>query len=61
MTSCKVFSCTKQRDRDELGERVTRWIQDARVTPVEAVVVQSSDEAFHCLSIVVFYEPWKGA
>lgn len=52
----KVFSCTMSRDRDQLGEKVTAWLRnrpDLRV--VSAVVVQSSDQAFHCLSVAVFY------
>ena len=27
-TGVKVFSATKARDRDELGENVTRWLRD---------------------------------
>jgi hypothetical protein len=51
----KVFSATKFRDRDELGERVTGWLREhPGVTNLEAVVRLSSDRSFHCLSIVLF-------
>jgi len=52
----KVFSATMVADRDQLGEKVTNWIAhnaDKKVTDV--VVTQSSDEAFHCIAITVFY------
>ena len=52
----KVFSVTMVADRDQLGEKVTAWMTnhpDKKVTDV--VVTQSSDEAFHCIAITVFY------
>lgn len=52
----KVFSATTAQDREGLGARVTRWLHDnpdARV--VDQVTTQSSDEAFHCLTITLFY------
>ncbi|HEY0253484.1 MAG TPA: hypothetical protein VGC41_18245 [Kofleriaceae bacterium] len=52
----KVFSATMVADRDQLGEKVTDWIShnaDKHVT--DLVVTQSSDEAFHCIAITVFY------
>lgn len=52
----KVFSATMVADRDQLGEKVTAWMTnnpDKKVTDV--VVTQSSDEAFHCIAITVFY------
>jgi hypothetical protein len=57
MMGAKVFTATKARDRDGLGEVLTRWIQDnpqARI--IDKVVTQSSDREFHCLSITIFYE-----
>jgi hypothetical protein len=59
----KVFSATMVADRDQLGEKVTAWINanSARVV-TDLVVTQSSDEAFHCIAITVFYkEPARGA
>ena len=52
----KVFSATMVADRDQLGEKVTAWIAanpNKKVTDI--IVTQSSDEAFHCIAITVFY------
>lgn len=52
----KVFSATKARDRDSLGERVTDWLRDhKRFVITDTCVRQSSDSEFHCLSIILFY------
>lgn len=52
----KVFSATKAADRDALGDKVTRWLEEQReITVVDTEVRQSSDQQFHCLSIIVFY------
>jgi hypothetical protein len=57
MMGAKVFTATKARDRDELGEVLTRWIQaNPKAQIIDKVVTQSSDREFHCLSITVFYE-----
>jgi hypothetical protein len=56
-TGVKVFSATKAREREELGEHVTAWIRtnpDARI--IDKIVTQSSDREFHCLTITIFYE-----
>jgi hypothetical protein len=55
-TGVKVFSATMVADRDQLGEKVTAWMSahpEKKVT--DLVVTQSSDEAFHCIAITVFY------
>lgn len=57
----KVFSATMHRDRDRLGEQITDWIKNANVDVVDKVVTQSSDEAYHCLAITVFYKERAGA
>ena len=55
-TGVKVFSATKARERDELGETVTRWLRsNSEIEIVDRVVTQSSDDEFHCLTIVLFY------
>jgi len=54
-TGVKVFSATKAREREELGESVTRWMRSNDVEIVDRVVTQSSDDEFHCLTIVLFY------
>jgi hypothetical protein len=52
----KVFTATVMKRRNELGEEVTAWIQANDVVTLQTWVVQSSDQSFHCLSIVIFYE-----
>jgi len=55
MSVVKVFSATKARDRHALGEAVTAWLDDNRDLRVaKACVNLSSDNEFHCLSIVLF-------
>jgi hypothetical protein len=55
-TSVKVFTATKAKEREELGEEVTRWIEaNPGIEIVDKVVQQSSDEQYHCLTIVLFY------
>jgi hypothetical protein len=55
-TGVKVFTTTLARDREAMGEAIGRWI--AAHPELELVgknVTQSSDSAFHCLSITLFY------
>ncbi len=57
----KVFSATKAKDREQLGDRLTEWLDGhPKVDVVDTVVTQSSDREFHCLSITVFYNSKKG-
>lgn len=58
----KIFSATMAQDRDRLGERITEWIrQNPAFEIVDTIVTQSSDEAFHCLAVTLFYwEPLGG-
>jgi hypothetical protein len=50
----KVFSVTKAREREELGQRVTAWIAaNPGVEIVRTVVAQTSDDRFHCLSMIL--------
>lgn len=52
----KVFSATMHRDRDQLGETITRWMAERPTVKVTSIVMtQSSDAEFHCLSAVLFY------
>jgi hypothetical protein len=52
----KVFSATMQPERDRLGDRVAQWIAEhPKAEVVDYTVSQSSDDGFHCLSIVLFY------
>lgn len=52
----KVFSATMAKAREALGENVTAWLSSVpgRVV-VDTVVTQSSDDAFHCIAITIFY------
>ena len=53
----KVFSATKAREREDLGEIITRWLRaNQGIRIVDKVVTQSSDREFHCLTITLFYE-----
>jgi adenine-specific DNA methylase len=55
-TGVKVFSATKAREREELGETITRWLRaNPDLEMVDRVVAQSSDDEFHCLTFVFFY------
>ena len=52
----KIFSATMAQERENLGEKVTLWIREhPQCQVVDTIVTQSSDEAFHCLAITVFY------
>lgn len=51
----KTFSATMAKDRDRLGDEVTEWIEDQDdFHVVEIRTIQSSDNAYHCLTIIVF-------
>jgi hypothetical protein len=55
-TGLKVFSTTLARDREGMGDAITRWIRDnSNLEIVDKVVTQSSDKEFHCLTITLFY------
>jgi hypothetical protein len=57
-TGVKVFSATKAKDREELGENVTRWLKsNSDLEVVDRVVRQSSDNEFHCYTLILFYRP----
>jgi hypothetical protein len=56
MMGVKVFTATKAREREMLGDVITRWLADnPRARVVDKIVTQSSDSQFHCLSITLFY------
>ena len=56
-TGVKVFSATKAREREEIGDLITQWLRDnPALEVVEKIVLQSSDNEFHCLTIVIFYK-----
>ncbi len=52
----KLFSATKAREREFLGETITDWIRThAECEVFDKIVTQSSDREFHCLVITLFY------
>lgn len=56
LSGVKVFSATMQHDRDRLGEAVTAWLKEHPTLKVfDTCVTQSSDSAFHCVAITLFY------
>lgn len=54
----EVFAATMKQERDGLGEKVTAFIARVRAGGGDVsatTVTQSSDHAFHCFVITVFY------
>ncbi len=57
MYGVQVFTATKAREREELGDAVTRWLREhPDVEIVDKYVTQSSDKEFHCLTITLVYK-----
>jgi hypothetical protein len=55
-TGMKIFSTTLARDREVMGDTITRWLHDnQQLEIVDKIVTQSSDKEFHCLTITFFY------
>jgi hypothetical protein len=51
-----VFTASTASERSNLGQRVTGWLEaHASVIVTDAVTVQSSNAAWHCVTIVLFY------
>ena len=62
VTGVKVFSATKAKERELLGEIITDWIRsNPNNDIVDKIVTQSSDSEFHCLTITLFYKAKTGA
>ena len=61
-TGVKVFTTTLARDREAMGESIQRWLAEhPDLEVVDKRVTQSSDSAFHCLSITLFYRDRREA
>ncbi len=61
-TGCKVFSTTLARDREVMGDTITRWLaENPGLEVVDKQVLLSSDRQFHCLTLVFFYRERSGA
>ena len=57
MKGVKVFTATKAKEREGLGDRLTEWIRESPPGEILDVhVTQSSDDEFHCLTISIFFE-----
>jgi hypothetical protein len=55
-TGMKIFSTTLARDREAMGDNITRWLtENPQLEMVDKIVTQSSDKEFHCLTITLFY------
>jgi hypothetical protein len=55
-TGAKVFTATKAKERESLGDVITQWIKEhPEYRVVDREALQSSDNEFHCLSIIVYY------
>ena len=56
----KIFSATKARDRETLGDTVTNWMnRHKQYQVVDCKVSQSSDSEFHCVVVALFYTETK--
>lgn len=52
----KIFSATMFADRAQLGDKITAWIaSNSQRKIADIVVTQSSDSAFHCVTVSVFF------
>ena len=53
----KVFTATRAKEREGLGEMISQWLfqQRGEIEVVDTKVLQSSDQQFHCLTIILFY------
>lgn len=52
----KVFTATKAKEREELGTQITKWLsENPQIRIADTTVTQSSDNEFHCLTIIIFY------
>lgn len=55
----KVFAATMVRQRAEIDALIEHWLEAMRRRPgfeiVDVVVRQSSDDAYHCLTYVFFF------
>ncbi len=60
-TGVKVFSTTLARDRETMGDTITKWLREnPGLEVVDRVVTQSSDKEFHCLTITLFFRHREG-
>jgi hypothetical protein len=56
ITGVRVFSATKAKEREMMGDIITDWLRkNPDLEIVDRIVTQSSDSEFHCLTITLFY------
>lgn len=56
MDGVMVFTATKAREREGIGDRITEWLRsEPEKTVKDVCVTQSSDDEFHCLTITILY------
>jgi hypothetical protein len=49
----KIFSETMHRPRQEMSKTITDWLKGYDGMIVDTIVKQSSDNEFHCLSVLL--------
>ena len=55
-----IFSASKHTDREKMGADVTAWRRNsASATITDVRTMQSSDNEFHCVTVVIFYKNKK--
>jgi hypothetical protein len=56
MEGIQVFTATKAKEREGLGERVTEWLREEPPKEIlDMQITQSSDDEFHCLTFSIWY------
>jgi hypothetical protein len=61
-TGVKLFSVTKVKEREVLGDHITTWLRNhPELEITDKVVRLSSDAEFHCLTIILFYREARRA
>ncbi|MBW1809697.1 MAG: hypothetical protein JRJ87_15990 [Deltaproteobacteria bacterium] len=57
MEGIAVFTATKAKEREGLGDRVTEWLrQEPPKEILDLQITQSSDDEFHCLTFSLWYK-----
>ena len=56
----KIFSATKAKEREKLGETITGWMnKNKHLSVIDYRVSQSSDSEFHCVTVTLLYRHTK--
>ncbi len=55
-----IFSASKHGDRERMGENVTAWrLRNSTSVITDVRTMQSSDNEFHCVTVIIFYKNKK--